>query len=212
MPVTFSYELEKEYYKQSHSPFLSSYSRLEPYLRSWLDPLVVFQGKMVLEVGAGPALYSQMIAEQFAPRKMVALDLVSAQLAAYQEASKRAGVLSVVGDCFRLPFREKSFDVVFGSLILHRFRELEEVLKEIHRVLPNEGLYVGIEPSLGNPMHLFRHCFSNHSWLPSCLAQCSGLNKDTWDDNLWFCIVAKQSGSPVVAIAYKVSSLIVSNI
>ena len=163
MPTIFSYRLEKEFYEQSNLPSLRSYSRLEPYLRVWLDPLAVFKGKRILEIGAGPALYSRMIAEQFAPRGMVALDLVQAQIAVNQEASGRAGVLSIVGDCFHLPFREKSFDVIFGSLILHRFRELEEVLKEIHRVLANDGLYVGIEPSLSNPIHLFRHCFSSHS-------------------------------------------------
>ena len=128
MSAPFSYKLEKEFYEQSHLPSFDSYARLEPYIRSWLDPMAVFEDKKVLEVGAGQALYSRMFAEQFAPRQMTALDLVPSQLAASQAASRRAGVLSIVGDCFHLPFREKSFDVVFGSLILHRFRALEEVL------------------------------------------------------------------------------------
>jgi ubiquinone/menaquinone biosynthesis C-methylase UbiE len=52
---------------------------------------------------------------------------------------------------------------VFGSLILHRFRELEKVVKEVYRVLRTDGLYLGIEPSLRNPLHLYRQFFADHS-------------------------------------------------
>jgi ubiquinone/menaquinone biosynthesis C-methylase UbiE len=161
--MIFSSQLEKAYYEQSNSASLVSYSRLKRYLRSWIEPEEVLNDKKILEIGAGHALYSRMITELFAPKRVVALDLVPAQLAASWKENGCARVLSGGGDCFHLPFRSGSFDVVFGSLILHRFRELEEVLNEIYGVLLNEGLYIGIEPSLCNPMHLFRQFLSNHS-------------------------------------------------
>lgn len=162
--MTFSYSLEKEFYRRLRSPGSGSYRALEPYLRSLVvHPGAICGGKRVLEIGAGQGLYSWMIAERFAPKQVLGLDLVPTQLSVSQEKNKRDGVLGVGGDCFHLPFRDKSFDVVFGSLILHRFRELEEILKEIHRVLVHEGLYLGIEPSLRNPLHLIRQFFSNHS-------------------------------------------------
>lgn len=164
MPLRFSYDQEKEFYDRRRSPGLGSQPKLEPYLRSLVgQPEVIFGGKRVLEIGAGEALYSRMIAECFAPKQVVALDLVPTQLAAYREENKIAGVLSVCGDCFHLPFHDESFDIVFGSLILHRFRELEEVVAEIRRVLVSGGLYLGIEPSLRNPIHLYRQFFADHS-------------------------------------------------
>ncbi len=163
MPERFSYRLEREYYEQPRAAAGCSYARLEAYLSSWLDPVAVFGGKRVLEIGAGEALYSRMIADRFAPGWVVALDLVPAQLMACRRETKNARVLCVGGDCFHLPLHEKNFDVIFGSLLLHRFRELANVLKEIYRALVSGGVYVGIEPCLSNPLHLFRRFFSDHS-------------------------------------------------
>lgn len=160
----YSYEAERAYYSRGWPQSAKPYLHLEPYLHSLVDqPQAIFRRKRVLEIGAGEALYSRMIAEHFAAKLVVALDLVPEQLTAPRDENKIGGVFGVGGDCFHLPFVEKSFDVVFGSLILHRFRELEEVLTEIHRVLADKGLYCGIEPSLRNPVHVFRQFFSDHS-------------------------------------------------
>jgi SAM-dependent methyltransferase len=102
-----------------------------------------------------------LIAAQFSPRRVVAMDLVP--VAAPGVNGRGVSVRVVGGDCFRLPFRDQSFDVVLGSLILHRFRALEDVLGEVQRVLSPGGTYLGIEPSLLNPLHLFRHAWADHS-------------------------------------------------
>lgn len=162
--MNFSYPLEKEFYARLRSSGSGSHHRLEPYLRSLVaHPEANFGGKRVLEIGAGEALYSRMIAERFVPKQVVALDLVPAQLVVYQAENKMAGVLGVGGDCFYLPFRNQSFDVIFGSLVLHRFRELGDVVREMHRVLVDQGVYLGIEPSLRNLLHLYRQFFGDHS-------------------------------------------------
>lgn len=167
MPAIFSYRLEKEFYARPGSRGSGSRAVLGRYLW-YLRSLVgqheaVFGGKRVLEIGAGWAVYSRLIAEHFGPKLVIALDLVPQQFTAARDENKIGDVFGVGGDCFHLPFLEKSFDVVFGSLILHRFRELEEVLTEIYRVLVNQGLYLGIEPSLWNPIHLYRQFFADHS-------------------------------------------------
>ncbi len=162
MRRSFSHRLETEYYDRPRPGRRGSYAPLEPYLLSWVDP-IVFRDRRILEIGAGHALYSRMIAERFAPKQVIALDLVPAQLGACRQRDELGRVLAVGGDCLQLPFRDDSCDVVFGSLILHRFHELEAVLAEVCRVLANPGLYLGIEPSVMNPMHLFRHMFSSHS-------------------------------------------------
>jgi ubiquinone/menaquinone biosynthesis C-methylase UbiE len=117
----------------------------------------------VLEIGAGPALYSRLIAECYSPSFVVALDLVPVQFSVYRNEIKKAEISLVGGDCFTLPFPDGSFNIVFGSLILHRFRELNKVLDELYRVLKKNGSYMGIEPAVRNPLHVCRHFFSGHS-------------------------------------------------
>jgi ubiquinone/menaquinone biosynthesis C-methylase UbiE len=54
------------------------------------------------------------------------------------------------GDGERLPFQDESFDVVFGSSILHHLN-LPAALRDIHRVLRRGGRLVFAEPNLLNP-------------------------------------------------------------
>lgn len=160
----YSLEREREYYSKVPSNTLESYGPLIPYLYSLVrSPEDVFRDKKVLEIGAGPAQYSWLISDQYSPRKMIAVDLMAHQLLRFKRQLNAAGVRAVSADCFSLPFRSETFDVVFGSLVLAQFGNLREFLQEIGRVLFRGGQYFGIEPSLQNPMHLIRHFLGKHS-------------------------------------------------
>jgi ubiquinone/menaquinone biosynthesis C-methylase UbiE len=63
----------------------------------------------------------------------------------------------VAGDCLKLPFRDGSFDVVFGSLVLCQLPGLDQVVPEIRRLLVRGGVYVGIEPNPYNAVHVYRY-------------------------------------------------------
>lgn len=178
MTKGFSYKLEKEYYGRRRPERARPSSHLELYLRYWLDPEAVFGGKRVLEIGAGSAVYSQLIAGRFGAKLMVAVDLVADQFRSALQENKNPRIYGVSGDCFNLPFADRSFDVVFGSLILHRFPELSRVVGEVYRVLLEQGFYLGIEPSLSNPMHIYRQFFSDHS--PNEFLLSAGLIRKTF--------------------------------
>lgn len=162
MKKMYSYELERRYYSNWPKE-ARSYLYLEPYLRCWLNPEEVFGGKRVLDLGAGECPYTNLIATRFAPKRMVALELFPERLLPAANTNQKKNLRFVAGDCFKLPFKSGSFDVLFGSLTLSQLRPLEQVIGEIQRVLVAGGMYVGIEPNPYNPVHLYRYFFRKHS-------------------------------------------------
>ncbi len=102
-----------------------------------------------LEIGAGTCHASYLIKRASADHIfMVATDVSSAAL----RAGKR--LMSVFGreldgyiccDCTRLPFADQSFDLVFGSSVLHHLERPIDACTEIRRVLGFGGRYIGME-------------------------------------------------------------------
>ena len=153
---SFSYEAEKDFYTRRWPQAAKPYRHLEPYLRCWLDPEVVYGGKRVLDIGAGECTYTRLIADRFGPRVIVACELFRERmLPAFQE-NRNPHLKSVAGNCFHLPFRNHSFDVVFASLVLSQFPSLKDAVFEIQRVLKPGGLFVGWDPNPFNPVMLYR--------------------------------------------------------
>ncbi len=153
----FSYQRERSHYSQHWPKEAKPYLHLEAYLRCWLHPEAVFEGKRVLDLGAGDCRYTRMIAERFRPRRMVACELFREHMLPASQVNRNSALEFVAGDAFRLPFRSQSFDVIFGSGVLCHLRELDRIILELRRVLTEEGCYVGIEPNRLNPVHLYRH-------------------------------------------------------
>ena len=56
----------------------------------------------------------------------------------------------VIAAIENLPFQDQRFDFVIGSSILHHTKNLSSFLEEVHRVLKDEGLYIGLNEPYGN--------------------------------------------------------------
>ncbi len=162
-PKTFSYQLEKDYYSRQWPEDAKSYLHLEPYLSSWLNPESVFRGKRILDIGAGECTYTRLIADRFGPKQIVACELFHERMLPAVQSNRNATLTFVAANCFRLPFRSRSFDVVFGSHILCQLPNLDDVIREVTRVLSINGCYVGIEPNPYYPAHLYRYFLGYHS-------------------------------------------------
>lgn len=106
-------------------------------------------GRLALELGCGTGLFLERVARSGAV--VIGVDLSGDLLA---RARVRTASLSNVRlarvDAHRLPFPEASFDVVYGSSILHHL-DLEVALLETTRVLKPRGRIVFTEPNLWNP-------------------------------------------------------------
>lgn len=161
-PKVFSKARERDYYSRHWPTLAMPYLHLEDYVRSWMDP-TVFKSKTILEIGAGEGGYSRLIARRFDPRRVIACELFRERLLPAARENCDLRVSFVVGDCFKLPVRNESCDVVWGSLVLHQLPDLAGAMAEISRVLRRNGLYVGFEPNPYNLGIVYRFLFKPHS-------------------------------------------------
>ena len=160
---TFRTDWERNYYSRNWPKQAQSYRHLEPYIRTWMKPEDLFDGKRILDMGAGECTYTRLIAERFTPREVVACELFPERMLPAARVNRNSLLRFVAGDCHHLPLRDGSVDVVFGSFILHQLPDLAEVVWEIRRVLSWQGCYVGIEPNPTHPVHLYRYLRGKHS-------------------------------------------------
>ena len=106
-------------------------------------------GRRALEVGCGTGIFLQVAATTGA-------DIIALDLSAHLIAKARARVASApnvsisLGNAEQMPFREASFDSVYGSSILHHL-DLDTTLAEVHRVMRPGGRLVFTEPNILNP-------------------------------------------------------------
>lgn len=159
----FSYGRGKSYYSKNWPQEAVPYLQARSYLECWMDPREIFEGRRVLDIGAGECVYSRLIADQYGPDQIVACDLFRERLLPAARENRNHRLKCVAGDGFRLPIRDGAVDVVFGGFVLHQLRKLDRVARGIRRVLAGGGLYVGIEPSPYNPVYLYRYYFKAHS-------------------------------------------------
>ena len=104
--------------------------------------------KVVIDLGAGTGLATRELKERYPAATVVAADL---SLGMLQHISASSGWLSrlrsskriefAAVDAHRLPFKSGSVDLVFSNLML-QWCDLDEVFKEIRRVLSPQGWFV----------------------------------------------------------------------
>jgi SAM-dependent methyltransferase len=163
MALSYSYQAAKDFYRPIWPEEAKSYLHLEPYVRCWFDPDSMFGGKRVLELGAGECTYTRLIADRFRPRMIVGHELFVERMLPAVRANRNQALCPVAGDCFSLPFRAGSFDVVFASLVLSELPDLHRVFSEAARVLASGGVFLSWDPNPYNPLVLYRYFFKGRS-------------------------------------------------
>ncbi len=113
-------------------------------------------GQRALELGCGSGVFLERAVATRA--SVVAFDL-SADLIARARAkvAGRGRASFCCGNAERLPFPDRTFDVVFGSSILHHL-DLPAAFAELFRVLRPGGRLVFAEPNLLNPQIALSFC------------------------------------------------------
>lgn len=105
-------------------------------------------GGRVLEAGSGPGYGSSLFSRDPAVRLSLALDV---DLDALREARRRdPGLLVVLGDMRRMPFRSDAFDVVWNNSTVEHLAQPTEALAEMRRVTREGGhVFVGVPYQFG---------------------------------------------------------------
>ena len=109
-----------------------------------LEALQLRNGERVLEVGCGGGLYAYESAQCVgATGRVCAVDLSADQIAAAKaRCADFPWVECQVGDAARLPYGDGEFDAVYGVQVFEYVPNLDEVFREIQRVVRLGGRVV----------------------------------------------------------------------
>ena len=108
----------------------------------------VVKAKTVLELATGTGLIAKHIVN--AAAHIEATDASAEMIAEAKRDNHSAKLHFSVQDMFRLPYADKSFDVVIVSNALHIVPQPEKVLAEIRRVLKDDGVLIAPTFTHGN--------------------------------------------------------------
>ena len=100
----------------------------------------VVKDKTVLELATGTGLIAKHIVN--AAAHIEATDASAEMIAEAKRDNQSAKLHFSVQDMFRLPYADKSFEVVIVSNALHIVPQPEKALAEIHRVLKDDGVLI----------------------------------------------------------------------
>ena len=106
------------------------------------------KAKTVLELATGTGLIAKHIVN--AAAHIEATDASPEMIAEAKRDNRSAKLHFSVQDMFRLPYADKSFDVVIVSNALHIIPQPEKALAEIRRVLKNDGVLIAPTFTHGN--------------------------------------------------------------
>lgn len=120
------------------------------------------QGKTVLDYGCGIGNITEKVAKT-KPSKIIGADIsnVSINRAKENAIKLNLNIDYKVENCENSSFQSETFDVIYGTGILHHLN-LEDSAKEINRLLKKNGKMVFIEPLGTNPIiNLYRKLTPN---------------------------------------------------
>jgi ubiquinone/menaquinone biosynthesis C-methylase UbiE len=102
----------------------------------------------VLDYGCGTAAFTPYLKKSF--DSVIGLDITYSNIKIAKNIDKNCEY--ICGDGINLPFRDESMDAVFCGAILHHFPDVTEPIKEINRVLKQNGILFAVEGNEWNPL------------------------------------------------------------
>jgi SAM-dependent methyltransferase len=157
-------DLQSEYfegveYRDPYHPAVTAYA--EPKIE-FIEKHVPLQGN-ILDLGCGNGIFTKRLTR--AGASVIGLDLSRRLL------GQNPHEMLICGDASKLPFEDRTFDVVFEANVLHHVPDRARVVGEMHRV--SRRYVVLLEPNRYNPLMF---CFSlvvraEHGGLKSCVTR-----------------------------------------
>ena len=96
----------------------------------------------ILNIGANIGQLSTILRNDFQADLLVNHDMSENML-------KQSATTSVVSDCEKLPFKNKSFDLITSCLSLHFINDLPMILTKIRKMLKKDGVFIASLYGLG---------------------------------------------------------------
>lgn len=105
----------------------------------------VSQGDVILDLAAGTGDIALEIAKKHPQTTVIAGDFSQGMLEKGRQRRGADTIYWVACDAMNLPFADQSFDVVIFGYLLRNVADLQQTLKEIHRVLKPGGRVVCLD-------------------------------------------------------------------
>lgn len=101
-------------------------------------------GRLVLDLGCGIGQYTWRLLQEFAPAKVISMDLtrgvdIFRQIMLERFPELKTKILMVQGNVFAMPFKDETFDYVFSLGVLMHTGNTREAIRQAARVLKYHG-------------------------------------------------------------------------
>jgi ubiquinone/menaquinone biosynthesis C-methylase UbiE len=176
---------EKEimaYYPEDYGPYQLNTARVEkmvahqkkhPFLFSLVDPQIfqIVRKKCgncelkILEIGCGAGNFLYELKLKYPSWKLTGTDFSVRSI----EKLKEKEIDAYVSDLKELPHVDKSLDVVYGFMIVEHLHKLEQSLREVKRVLKDDGTFVIAVPNIKSLSFKVFGKYSNFLHIPAHL-------------------------------------------
>lgn len=107
------------------------------------------QPQIILDVATGTADVAIETAKKLRPEKIIGLDISNEMLDIGRQKIKKKGLDTIItleeGDSEALPYPDQTFDAITVAFGVRNFENLEKGLKEMQRVLKDDGQIVILE-------------------------------------------------------------------
>ena len=112
----------------------------------WLKP---FQPQHMMDVATGTGDFAIQACRMLNPKELIGTDISEGMMNVGRQKVKNAGLEGRISfakeDCTSLSFPDKRFDAITVAFGVRNFEDLDKGLKEIHRVLKDNGKLVILE-------------------------------------------------------------------
>ena len=156
-PYKDSEQQKKQQVEQMFDNIAPKYDFLNHFLSLGIDKLwrkkairilSKYKSDYILDVATGTGDFA-IAASKLKPRKIVGFDLSEQMLNVGREKAKRLGLAEVIefrkGDSEAMPFQDEQFDAITVAFGVRNFENLENGLKEFHRVIKKDGVIIILE-------------------------------------------------------------------
>lgn len=156
-------------YQRRFSKFLLERERADARnaKRQIMDYFKPRNGECFLELGCGWGFSCQEYAKE--GMRVTGIDFSLSAVKGAKKMFKAQGIkdyLLVCGDVQKMPFKENSFDLIYGGGVIEHIREPLLVIQEIYRVLKPGGIVFNTVPLLNLGSLTYRQIWGNIPYFP----------------------------------------------
>ncbi|MCK4781677.1 methyltransferase domain-containing protein [Candidatus Parcubacteria bacterium] len=115
-----------------------------------------------LEVGCGPMIFGQKIANQC--RLVIGIDFSPTALKIAKRMLEAKGIknyLLIQGDILNMPIKTNTVDLIYGGGVIEHFKNTQTCINELYRVLKEDGVSFNTVPYLNLGSLTYRQIWGN---------------------------------------------------